>query len=565
MAEKKSGTKTDTASYGKTVPVTKSEKKTGASAEEKASSAKKAEKKSDEKSVKASEKKTTTADKPAASKSSDSKKSTETAKNQEPKSSASNKPAEKSTASVKSETKLTASSEKSSKTERKAISVTVKGGNKTSFKKDEKSGISGSSVSKPAAAKDPSAGRGTDKSVESANATSTSQSTAEKELTTRKIVINKKSVSETAKKLPKPKGPFIVLYAFILAVALVFTGVYFFRPDIWNEGVTRFDDFLFSMGIRLEVEIDLEDEPETEPDTELASETRGKSGENSTGASPANTASTTPSSKDVLSKSGTSKPLTAENLSLYFGNPTDATVEVKNAKNYLVEKVQFSMSYNSEKLIPNWVMWHLAGGDVGSAERGNDFRPDETLPKDFYAVKKADYQYMKYGFDRGHVCPSADRTSSAKDNSETFLMTNMIPQSPNCNRNVWKNLEAYERSLALSGNELYIIAGPYGKGGTSDRGSFKSIKLKNGQQIEVPSHCWKIIMILPEGKNDVSRVNEDTKVLAAFIPNDQECASKTWDAYITNVDYIEEKTSYDFFAILEDSIEDAIEESKYVL
>ena len=172
---------------------------------------------------------------------------------------------------------------------------------------------------------------------------------------------------------------------------------------------------------------------------------------------------------------------------------------------------------------------------------------------------------MKYGFDRGHVCPSADRTSSAKDNSETFLMTNMIPQSPNCNRNVWKNLEAYERSLALSGNELYIIAGPYGKGGTSDRGSFKSIKLKNGQQIEVPSHCWKIIMILPEGKNDVSRVNEDTKVLAAFIPNDQECASKTWDAYITNVDYIEEKTSYDFFAILEDSIEDAIEESKYAL
>ena len=302
------------------------------------------------------------------------------------------------------------------------------------------------------------------------------------------------------------------------------------------------------MGIHLEVEIVLDDEDDYGQEAQEVRQSQNDRG-----------------TKEVLSKSGSSAPLTAENLSLYFGNPSGATVEVKNAKNYLVEKVQYSMSYNSEKLIPNWVMWHLSTENVGSAERGNDFRPDETLPKDYYAVKKADYQYMKYGFDRGHVCPSADRTASAKDNSETFLMTNMIPQSPNCNRNVWKNLEAYERSLALEGNELYIIAGPYGRGGTSERGSFKGIPLKNGMNIEVPSHCWKIIMILPEGKNDFSRVNENTKVLAAFIPNDQECAANTWDAYITDVDFIEEKTSYDFFEILEDSLEDSLEAKKYKL
>ncbi|MCR5402108.1 MAG: DNA/RNA non-specific endonuclease [Treponema sp.] len=361
-----------------------------------------------------------------------------------------------------------------------------------------------------------------------------------------KITVNKENVSKVVKKLPKAKGPFIVVYALLAALLLSLGGIYFFRPDIWNEGVTRFDDFLYHMGIHLEVEIVLDDE-----------ETYGQEAEEVRQSQDGVT--------EVLSKSGASAPLTAENLSLYFGNPSDATVEVKNAKNYLVEKVQYSMSYNSEKLIPNWVMWHLSTENVGSAERGNDFRPDETLPKDYYAVKKADYQYMKYGFDRGHVCPSADRTTSAKDNSETFLMTNMIPQSPNCNRNVWKNLEAYERSLALDGNELYIIAGPYGRGGTSERGSFKGIPLKNGMNIEVPSHCWKIIMILPEGKNDVSRVNENTKVLAAFIPNDQECAANTWDAYITDVDYIEEKTSYDFLEILEDSLEDTLEAKKYKL
>ena len=441
-----------------------------------------------------------------------------------------------------------ASSEKSAKTTAKTSSG-KEGASKTSAEKSAKSESSKTS-SKGAGAKETPSKAAADEEKETSSARSQGDESRKEEpqrqVKNIKITVNKENVSKVVKKLPKAKGPFIVVYALLAALLLSLAGIYFFRPDIWNEGVTRFDDFLYHMGIHLEVEIVLDDE-----------ETYGQEAEDVRQSQDGVT--------EVLSKSGASAPLTAENLSLYFGNPSDATVEVKNAKNYLVEKVQYSMSYNSEKLIPNWVMWHLSTENVGSAERGNDFRPDETLPKDYYAVKKADYQYMKYGFDRGHVCPSADRTASAKDNSETFLMTNMIPQSPNCNRNVWKNLEAYERSLALDGNELYIIAGPYGKGGTSERGSFKGIPLKNGMNIEVPSHCWKIIMILPEGKNDLSRVNENTKVLAAFIPNDQECAANTWDAYITDVDYIEEKTSYDFFEILEDSLEDTLEAKKYKL
>ena len=445
-----------------------------------------------------------------------------------------------------------AGSEKSAKTTAKTSSG-KEGASKSSAEKSAKSESSKTSSkasSKGAGAKETPSKAAADEEKETSSARSQGDESrkeeAQRQVKNIKITVNKENVSKVVKKLPKAKGPFIVVYALLAALLLSLAGIYFFRPDIWNEGVTRFDDFLYHMGIHLEVEIVLDDE-----------ETYGQEAEEVRQSQDGVT--------EVLSKSGASAPLTAENLSLYFGNPSDATVEVKNAKNYLVEKVQYSMSYNSEKLIPNWVMWHLSTENVGSAERGNDFRPDETLPKDYYAVKKADYQYMKYGFDRGHVCPSADRTASAKDNSETFLMTNMIPQSPNCNRNVWKNLEAYERSLALDGNELYIIAGPYGRGGTSERGSFKGIPLKNGMNIEVPSHCWKIIMILPEGKNDLSRVNENTKVLAAFIPNDQECAANTWDAYITDVDYIEEKTSYDFFEILEDSLEDTLEAKKYKL
>lgn len=269
-------------------------------------------------------------------------------------------------------------------------------------------------------------------------------------------------------------------------------------------------------------------------------------------------------SSDNFENLSVENPCSVENLPLYFGNPSRATSDADNAKNYLMEKAQFSLSYNALKLIPNWVSWHLSKNDMGDVARGNDFRADLNLPSGFYAVKKADYRFSIYGFDRGHVCPSADRTQNQDDNSATFLMTNMIPQSPNCNRNVWKNLESYERSLAFSGKELYITAGPYGSGGTSEKGRFEKISLENGMSIEVPEYCWKIILILDEGSDDFFRVNDKTEIIAAWIPNNQVVSDFTWDYYITTTDFIEEKTGFDFFAALPDSIEDAIEAKKYV-
>ena len=275
--------------------------------------------------------------------------------------------------------------------------------------------------------------------------------------------------------------------------------------------------------------------------------------------------SETTTGTSATGETDTGYAMTAENLPLYFGNPSGALTDVSSTNNYLMEKDQYSLSYNAEKYIPNWVMWHLAKSDVGIVDRMDDFRPDTDLPEGLYGVKKADYQYNDYGFDRGHVCPSADRTKTTTDNSMTFLMTNMIPQSPNCNRNVWRLLEAYERDLAdKHGKELYIAAGPYGRGGTSDKGTFNEIPLKNGKgAIEVPEYCWKIVMILEEGENDFTRADENTEIIAVWMPNNQAVSEHTWDYYITTVDYIEDKTGFDFFAALPNPIEDALEAKKY--
>lgn len=257
-------------------------------------------------------------------------------------------------------------------------------------------------------------------------------------------------------------------------------------------------------------------------------------------------------------------PLGEENSSLYFGNPSGAVKDVKASSNYLLEHPQYVMSYNAEKFIPNWVSWHLAVSDIGDSARADDFRPDSDIQNIWYAVKKADYQFNKYGFDRGHVCPSADRTSTEQNNSMTFLMTNMIPQSPDCNRVVWKDLESYERELVKSGKEVYIIAGPHGVGGESKTGQWNYIEMSNGKKIEVPAYCWKIILVLDEGEKDIERVTKETPVIAVYMPNAMGIGKKgSWEQFLVSVDYIEEKTGYDFLAPIPDSIENYIEQKVY--
>lgn len=268
--------------------------------------------------------------------------------------------------------------------------------------------------------------------------------------------------------------------------------------------------------------------------------------------------------KEVQNDFSKQKPSAPENSPLYFGNPSGATSDKENKTNYLITKQGYTLSYNSETLIPNLVLWHLDSSDIGESGRADNFRPDETLPKGWYAVKKADYQYTKYGFDRGHVCPSADRTSDEEKNSETFYMTNMIPQAPDLNRIVWKDLEAFERSEALSGKEVYIAAGPNGIGGKSGTGEWTSISIffKSGTEkdILVPSYCWKILLILENGENDILRVTKDTEIIAVYIPNEQGVQNNGgWQNYVCSVDFIEEKTGFDFFADLPDDIENALE------
>lgn len=250
---------------------------------------------------------------------------------------------------------------------------------------------------------------------------------------------------------------------------------------------------------------------------------------------------------------GSTKPTRDDNLTM--GNPSNAATNTSYSDNYLMVKNAFTLSYNKNKGIANWVSWHLSTAWKGETDRQNDFRPDSNLPQNWYEVTPRDYALT--GFDRGHLCPSSDRDGSLEDNQETFFMTNMTPQAPDHNRGVWKSLEEYERTLTLQGNEVYVIAGPLGQGGTGANGFSKTIG-KN-DNITVPASLWKIIVVLPIGQNDAARVNENTRIIAVNIPNDNSVGGTTWKQYRLSVDELERLTGYDFLSNVSTNIQAVIE------
>jgi endonuclease G len=253
----------------------------------------------------------------------------------------------------------------------------------------------------------------------------------------------------------------------------------------------------------------------------------------------------------------TTPPTSAgDNDHLTMGNPSGAVTDANVFSNYLMVKRQYALSYHRDKGKPNWVSWYLAPVWLGSTKRQDDFRPDPDLPTGWY--RPGATSYRDSGFDRGHNCPSADRTSSIADNSATFLMSNMMPQSPNNNQGLWANLENYSRTLVSQGNELYVICGSYGTGGTGSNGYVTTID--NGR-ITVPERCWKVIVVLPVGTNDVSRVSATTRIIAIDTPNIQTAQglSSNWGAYRTTIDAIEAATGLDLLSALPPAVQDVVE------
>lgn len=236
----------------------------------------------------------------------------------------------------------------------------------------------------------------------------------------------------------------------------------------------------------------------------------------------------------------------SDNDNLLLGNPSGATANPATPTNYLLTRPQFATGYNAQRGTPTWTCWHLGRADIsGAAPRQDDFRPDPALPRQFYPVTPK--SYSSSGFDRGHNCPSADRSATLDDNSATFLMTNMVPQAPNNNQKTWNHLEAWTREQVEAGQEAYVLMGCYGRSGTGSKGLTQTL---DQGRVTVPARIWKVVVLLPAGANDLQRLAAGQgRVVAVDTPNDN-AIDPDWQKYQTSVDKIEAATGLDLLSAL---------------
>jgi len=251
---------------------------------------------------------------------------------------------------------------------------------------------------------------------------------------------------------------------------------------------------------------------------------------------------------------GTAPPY-PPSVHLTMGNPSHAGADPLN---YLMEKPEFALSYNRDLGRPNWVSWHLSDEWVGTLTRVDTFRPDPQVPPSWYRVQSFDFSGS--GFDRGHMTPNADRDkeTSTPINQATFLMSNMVAQAPGNNQGPWAAFEAFLRTLVeQQADELYIVSGPAGVGGTGSLGGVTTT-LADGH-VTVPSSTWKVALVLPKGDADLSRVSCSTRTIAVIMPNVDSIRPDAWETYLTTVDAVETLTGYDFFSNLPEPYQRCIE------
>jgi endonuclease G, mitochondrial len=230
-----------------------------------------------------------------------------------------------------------------------------------------------------------------------------------------------------------------------------------------------------------------------------------------------------------------------------LGIPAPASTTNVNA--FLSVKSGYVVSYNGSRKVPNWVSWELNTSYLGSAARQDDYRPDDTFPANIPQASLADYSGS--GYDRGHMCPSADRTLTVAANQQTFFLTNMIPQAANNNQGPWEALESDLRTLAQSGKELFIISG----------GTFSASSNSVGSGVVVPDKTFKVIVVLSAVGQGPSAVTTSTRVIGVLMPNENSQISMAadWRSFRVSVDTIEAQTGFDFLSDVDPAVQAVIE------
>lgn len=165
-----------------------------------------------------------------------------------------------------------------------------------------------------------------------------------------------------------------------------------------------------------------------------------------------------------------------------------APVSKLTQSQYLCKK-NYAIHYRFDTRTAEYVVEHVTlEGVAGESKRENDFRPDPAIQKQYQSQLS---DYAGHPYDRGHLAPAGDNTQSDEIMSESFFLSNMVPQVPNNNRGIWKQLETKVRDYVVKIGSVFVVSG------TIYEHNYKTI---GENKVGVPTKLFKVIIDLDNNR-----------------------------------------------------------------
>ena len=219
------------------------------------------------------------------------------------------------------------------------------------------------------------------------------------------------------------------------------------------------------------------------------------------------------------------QPNTVDSPSVYAGEEHFLPSDVQGSEVYIYQN--YSLSYNNDFEQADWVAYVLEKENLIKPwnDRNDNFRTDPDIEGG--SATKNDYRGS--GYDRGHLVPAADMAWDVKAMDETFLLSNISPQSRNFNQGIWRELEELTRNWAKKFNRLYVVTGPVL---TLEPKGY----IGKENQVAVPAAYYKVLLDLDD---------PEQKAIAFILPN--KVNYEPLYNFATSIDEVEALTNIDFF------------------
>ena len=225
--------------------------------------------------------------------------------------------------------------------------------------------------------------------------------------------------------------------------------------------------------------------------------------------------------------------------------------------------LNYTLDWHPEKKHSRWVAFiftnttaatHWNRGDWEGAEwegttwDGDPFQPDPDIP----AGQRSELSdFRGSGYDRGHLCASADRLFSMDANGQTFYLSNISPQMGRFNQQDWVDLEGQVQNWGRNSSfrdTLFVVKG----------GTIRDDQLKGWTRsgIAVPQYYFMALLC-----KKYSGGQNTYQAIGFWVEHRSYGGSPVLRDWAVSIDELEEKTGSDIFCNLPDRIEIPVEQT----